>query len=129
MGFLAIIVVAVIAAVIVAVLFTMNSNYLDSNINTSLNLTEKLKLRGTFSPEDKKANNNILRNKLSTFVKLGFILDEMDRHNKAPTLINDPAVSDEMDRHHKASTLPNAPTKSDGKLVPPSPPVTVSAAQ
>lgn len=88
MGFLVLIVAAVIAAVIVAVLFTMNSNYLDSNINTSLNLTEKLKLKGTFSPEDRKANNIILRNKLSTLVKLGIIMDEMDRHNRAPTLIN-----------------------------------------
>ena len=94
MGFLAIIVAAVIAAVIVAVLFTMNSNYLDPHINTSLNLTEKLKLRGTFSPEDRKANNIILRNKLSTPVKLECIWDEMNRL-KAPTVINAPAKSDE----------------------------------
>ena len=95
MGFLAIIVAAVIAAIIVAVLFTMNSNYLDPNINTSLNLTDKLKLKGTFSPEDIKANNIILRKKLSTIVKVGIIMDEMDRHNKAPTLINAPAKVDE----------------------------------
>nr|BDT63431.1 MAG: wsv321-like protein [Sesarmops intermedium nimavirus]GBG35588.1 wsv321-like protein [Sesarmops intermedium nimavirus] len=94
MGFLAIIVAAVIAAIIVAVLFTTNSNYLDPNINTSLNLTEKLKLKGTFSPEDRKANNMILRGKLSPFVKLGIISEEMDRHNRAPTLINAPAKSD-----------------------------------
>lgn len=95
MGFLAIVVAAAIAAVIVAVLFTMHSNYLDPNINTSLNLTEKLKLKGTFSPEDTKANNLILRNKLSTVVKAGIILEEIDRHNRAPTLINAPAKSDD----------------------------------
>ena len=107
MGCLAIFVAALIAAVIVAVVFTMNSNYLDPNINTSLNLTEKLKLKGTFSPEDRKANNIILRSKLNTFVKAGIIMDEMDRHNRAPTLIN-------------------APAKSDEKLLPPSSPVTTS---
>lgn len=106
MGFLAIIAAAVIAAVILAFIITMNSNYLDQNINTSLNLTEKLKLKGTFSSEDRKANNNILRNKLSTIVKAGIIMDEIDRHNRAPTLINTQVKSDEK------------------LLLPPSPPVT-----
>lgn len=93
MGFFAILTVAVIAAAIIAVLFTMNSNYLDPNINTSLDLTERLKLRGTFTAEDKKENNTILRNKLNTIEKALIIFEEMDRHNKSRSVVNAPSTA------------------------------------
>ena len=82
MSFLGIICITVVAAFIVAALFTMNSNYLDPNINTSLNIPNKLRLRGQFTPEDIKANNLILRNCLNVFTKIGLILSEMDDRKK-----------------------------------------------
>lgn len=90
MGFLAIIVATAVAALIIAIIFTMNSNYLDPNINPSLNITEELKLRGTFSPEDTKANNIILRKHLNIATKMNIILKQMEKKNKSNTSITPP---------------------------------------
>nr|BDT63009.1 MAG: wsv321-like protein [Trachysalambria curvirostris nimavirus] len=83
MGFFGIIVAAVAAAFLAAMLFTCHSNYLTS-INSTLNLTKRLGLKGQFSPDDIKANNAILRKKLSTFVKGQVIIEEMQKHNTLP---------------------------------------------
>ena len=94
MGFFTVLTAAVVAAIIVAMLVTMNSNYLDPNINTSLDLTNKLKLRGTFTTEDKRANNFILRNKLSTLEKWHIITEEMDRRNRTQNQTSTPSSID-----------------------------------
>ena len=86
MGFIALLTATAIGAIIIAVLFTTNSNYLDPNINTSLDLTKKLELKGTFTAEDRKANNAILRKKLNIFEKGFIILDEMEQRRSKNTL-------------------------------------------
>ena len=82
MGLLSFLLAVAIAATIVAVLFTMNSNYLDTNINPSLDLTRSLRLKGAFTEDDIRANNNILRDHLNAWTKLTIICDEMDKHNR-----------------------------------------------
>ena len=88
MGFILILVTAIIAAVIVAVLFTANSNYLDSNINKSLDLTEKLGMKGTFSAQDRADNNKILRWKIGVYESCRIIMEEMKRLESLPVISN-----------------------------------------
>ena len=82
MGLLTLIFITLLIAVVVAIIFTNNSNYLDPNINTTLNLVEKLKLRGTFLPEHIRANNILLRDKLCPWFKLQVIREEQARLNR-----------------------------------------------
>nr|BDT62683.1 MAG: wsv321-like protein [Metapenaeus ensis nimavirus]GBG35489.1 wsv321-like protein [Metapenaeus ensis nimavirus] len=82
MRFIAVLMLVALAAIITAVLFTNHSNYL-TNINPSLDLTRRLGLKGTFTPEDIKDNNGILRDSLNSCVKLKIILEEIKKYNKS----------------------------------------------
>ena len=82
MGLIIVLATAIIVAYIVAVFFTMNSNYMDTNINPLLNITNFLKLKGTFTEDDIKVNNDILRSHLSIATKIAVITDQMEKFNK-----------------------------------------------
>ena len=93
MGFFGLMTVTVVGAIIMAVLFTMNSNYLDQNINKSLDLTKKLGLRGAFTDEDRRANNDILRSKINIKEKYLAIMDEMEQHSKRRNQLKMPSAT------------------------------------
>nr|BDT63543.1 MAG: wsv321-like protein [Pasiphaea japonica whispovirus] len=80
MRFIAFLAVVMLAAFIVAALFTANSNYLDGNINKNLDLTKSLQLHGSFTEDDIAANNTILACKLNVMEKASIILAEMNKY-------------------------------------------------
>nr|BDT63093.1 MAG: wsv321-like protein [Sicyonia whispovirus] len=85
MSFLAFLIVALLAAYVFSLLFTLNSNYLDHKINTSLDLTSSLKLQGQFTDKDRAENNRILRNKISVLQKMYIISEQMEKRSKTQT--------------------------------------------
>ena len=67
MGFFLVVTLALLIAVVVAWIFTVNTNYLDPNINTNLDLTKHLGLHGQFTERDRYENTQILRKSLNAY--------------------------------------------------------------
>ena len=86
MGILYTLTIAVVVAIVIGMVFTTFSNHLDPNINPSLDLSNKIDLRGTFTDDERRANNIILRDKLGVFEKTIIILEEMkcQRNQETP---------------------------------------------
>lgn len=82
MGLLYLLLASVVAATIIAMFFSASSNYLDGNINETLDIAGHIKLKGTFTDDDRKINNEILRTQLGFMPKFMTILSEINRKKR-----------------------------------------------